>query len=301
MNEKVMSMSEAISKFVKPGYTLFVAGARNGEPTAAVHEIVRQNIEHLTLIGCLIQTACLLIAQGLLDKILTGWMLLDEKQSYATAKAKSINRMPVLEEYSHFGICLTLLAGEMGIPFIPTRAQVGSDMMKYNPNIKKIRCPFTGENIGVVKAITPDVGIIHVQRCDAKGNAQKWGSLGADPQGINASSSVIVTTEKIIDSDIIRREPNLTIIPGFRVGAVVEQPWGGYPGFLSGCYNSDYFDFVLELATKEGLEGYIKDFVFGVHNWDEYLEKRKRVKGKDYFDKLKIQNPILSEPITTGY
>lgn len=298
---KVMTMREAISKFVKSGDILFLSGTQHGEPSAAVHEIVRQGIDHLTLICALVHTSPLLLGAGLLDRNLTGFFVQDEKRSYSVRRARSMNRFPVFEEYSHFGICLALLAGQMGIPFIPTRCQLGSDMMKYNQNIKKVECPFTGERIAAVKAVVPDVGIIHVQRADAEGNAQKWGTLGVDQEGINASKMVIVTTEKIVDSEVIRRDPNLTIIPGFRVSAVVEQPWGSYPTHLAGCYEGDFSGYMREMASKEGFEAYLQNFIYGVSDWNEYLEKRKTVKGEDFFEKLKIRNPVLSEPIVSGY
>ena len=147
----------------------------------------------------------------------------------------------------------------------------------------------------------PDVGIIHVQRADAAGNAQKWGSLGVDREGINASKMVIVTTEKIVDSDVIRRDPNLTIIPGFRVSAVVEQPWGAYPMHLAGCYNGDVTGFAADMRDKEHFEAYLENLIYGVQDWNEYLEKRKTINGKDYFEKLEINKPVISEPIITGY
>ena len=298
---KVMTMKEAISKFVHSGDTLFIAGAQHGEPSAAIHEIIRQRIDHLTVIACLVTTTSFLIGEGLVDKMITGYFHQDEKRSYAIAKAKANNKLPVFEESSHFGIALALHAGQMGIPFIPTKCLVGSDMLKYNENLKSIKCPFTGVNIGAVRAVAPDVGIIHVQRADAEGNAQKWGSLGVDQEGINASKTVIVTTENIVDSDVIRRDPNRTIIPGFRVNAVVEQPWGAYPMHLAGYYDGDMFGFMMEGRGQEGYEAYMERTVYNVSNWDEYIKLRRESKGDEYFENLEIKNPIMSEPITTGY
>jgi glutaconate CoA-transferase subunit A len=233
--------------------------------------------------------------------MITGFFVRDEKRSYALARAGSMSKLPLFEETSHFGVCLALLAGQMGIPFMPARCLAGSDLMRYNSEITMTECPFTGEALGAVRAVVPDVGIIHVQRADADGNAQKWGSLGVDREGINASEKVIVITEKIVDSGVIRKNPNLTIIPGFRVKAVVEQPWGAYPIHLAGCYNGDLWGFMADTRGKENFEAYLEGFVFGVKDWGEYMEKRKAVKGNDYFDKLKIRNPISSEPIITGY
>ncbi|MDP6127682.1 MAG: CoA-transferase [Dehalococcoidales bacterium] len=295
---KVMTMKEAVSENVKSGDILFVGGAGHGSPSAAIHEIVRQRIAHLTVVAILSNTT-LLLGEGLVDKMITGFSVQDEERSYAYAKAKAMDRLPVFEEYSHFGVSLALFAGYMGVTFIPTRCQVGSDMLKYNENIKTIDCPFTGGKIGVVRAVVPDVGIIHVQRSDAEGNAQKWGSVGADQEGINASQKVIVTAEEIVDSDVIRRDPNQTIIPGFRVSAVVEQPWGALPAHLAGCYNADP-GFMAETGRREGYEAYVEKFVYGVSDWDEYLTERKASKGEDYLDKLRMVNPAMSDPIPTG-
>jgi glutaconate CoA-transferase subunit A len=296
---RVMTIKEAVSSFVKPGNTLFLAGMQHGESSVGIHEIIRQKIDHLTLVSCLVTTSLLLIGEGLIDKIVTAYMQQDER-SYANTKAQAMGKKPVYEEYSHFGISMALLAGQMGVPFIPTRSQIGSDMPKYNPNITSTQCPFTGEKVGAVKAIVPDVGIIHVQRCDADGNAQKWGTMGVDIEGINASRNVIVTTEKIVDADVIRRDPNRTIIPCFRVSAVVEQPWGAHPMHLAGHYSGDMWGFYGEVGRPEGYKAYVDNLVYGVSNWDEYLKKRAEMKGADYFKKFKI-HAIKSEPITTGF
>ena len=298
MSSKVMTMKEAISKNVKSGDLLFVGGAQHGSPNAAVHEIVRQRIDHLTLIALLSNTG-ILIGEGLVDTLLTGYYQLDEKRSYGLQRAKANGKMPVVKEYSHFGIAQALYAGYMGVPFMPTKSQIGSDMPKYNDNIKSITCPFTGEKLGVIRAVVPDVGILHVQRCDAEGNAQRWGTLGVDHEGINASKKIIITTEKIVDGDVIRRDPNRTIIPGFRVNAVVEQPFGAYPVHLAGCYNDGPNTFGA-MQDEEAWKKNLKEAVTGVKDWNEYLENLKKLNGTDFLDKLKIKNPAMSEPVITG-
>jgi glutaconate CoA-transferase, subunit A len=184
---------------------------------------------------------------------------------------------------------------------MPTRSLLGSDMAKYNnENIKAIECPFTHTQVGVVRAVTPDVGILHVQRADKDGNAQKWGTLGIDLEGINASKNVIITTEEIVDSDVIRRDPNRTIIPAFRVKAVVEQPFGAYPSHLAGCYN-DGPAALAPMARKEDYEANVQDSVYGVNDWNEYLENLKKKNGQDFLAKLRLKNPFFSEPVASGY
>ena len=297
---KVMTMQEAISRYVKSGNLLFIGGMQHGEPFAAVHEILRQKIDKLTVVSCLTTSTSLLIGEGRVEKILTGYYHQEIKRSLWLSRAKSIGKYPVFQEYSHYGIAAALLAGQMGISYMPVRSMVGSDMLKYNPNIKIIDDPFTGGKIGAVEAIIPDVGILHTQRCDAEGNAQRWGSLGVDAEGINASRTVIITTEKLVDSDVIRRDPNRTIIPGYRVAAVVEQPWGAHPMHLAGCYSGDWPGLLAELGSEDKYANFMKTLVYGINNWDEFLERRREALGEAYFRRLAIET-VPSEPIYTGY
>ncbi len=304
MNSKVMTMKDAIRAYVQPGDTIFLAGMQHGEPVAAIHEIIRQRIKHLTVVPALTLCVGLMIAEGLVDKLIMAFVrdLFEKRESYTITKAKQNNCYPELEEFSHFGLTLALLAGEMGIPFIPTKTHLGSDLEKRNPSLKRIKCPFTGEEMGAVKAINPDVGIIHVQRADALGNAQKWGSLGMDKMGINASKKIIVTTEEIVDSDVIRKDPNRTLVPGVRVNAVVEEPWGAYPIHLTGCYDSDFNSYLGEIEGKgaEAFEKYMREFVYGVENRSELIRKLKALKGNGYFERLRLKDAVLSQPIRTG-
>jgi glutaconate CoA-transferase subunit A len=296
---KVMDMKGAISRYVKSGHTLFLGGMQHGEPSAAVHEIVRQKIGHLKLVSALVTTSNLLIGEGLLDIVYAAFIMQDVKRSYVLQKAQKMGRLPEFIEYTHFTISLALMAGEMGISFLPARCNLGSDLFKYNPNIMVTEDPFTRSKVCAVKAFVPDVGIIHVQRCDAEGNAQRWGSMGIDAEGINASRTVVITTEKIVDTDVIRRDPNRTVIPGFRVSAVVEQPWGAHPMHLAGCYAGDMWGYYGEVGSPQGYENYVRRLVYGVQDWAEYLEERKAMKPEGYFEKLRIET-VASEPVYTG-
>jgi glutaconate CoA-transferase, subunit A len=296
---KVMSMREAVSRYVKSGDVLFLGGAQHGSPNAAVAEIVRQKIDRLAVISILSSTNNL-IGEGLVERLITGYNFLDEKRFYFLQKARAMNKFPTVEEYSHFGISLALYGGYMGVPYIPTISQIGSDMPKYNKNIRTVEDPFSGRKVGAIKAVVPDVGIIHVQRADADGNAQKWGTIGVDLEGINASKKIIVTTERIVDSDIVRRDPNRTIIPGFRVSAVVEQPFGAYPGHLAGCYNDAPMTGGIG-GTPESYEKNLKDSVYGVADWNEYLDNLKKERGADYLEGLRVKQPVFSEPVASGY
>lgn len=304
MSGKVMTMKEAVKAFVKPGDMVFFSGMQHGEPVAAIHEIIRQKIDHLTIVPALTLTVGLLIAEGLVDKLVTAFVrdLFDKRRSYTITKAKKNGTYPKLEEYSHFGLTLALHAGEMGISFLPTKTLLGSDLQKHNPNISTLQCPFTGEITSAVRAINPDVGILHVQRADKDGNAQKWGSLGMDRMGINASKRIIVTTEQIVDSGIIRSDPNRTIVPGARVSAVVEEPWGAYPIHLAGCYDSELQSYLgrIEGGSAESFENYMKEFVYGVKSRAEMIEKIRIKEGDEYFERLRPKNMVFSEPVMMG-
>ena len=297
---KVMTMHDAISKYVKGGDLVFIGGMQHGEPFAAVMEIIRQRIDHLNTVGCLVTSLSLLIGEGRVDKVFTGYYGQDWNRAYWLTRAKAMGRYPEFVEYSHFGIAQALMAGHMGVSFLPIRSQSGSDMLKYNPNIKVIDDPFTGGKIGAVKAIVPDVGILHVQRCDAEGNAQRYGSLGVDAEGINASKTVIITTEKIVSSDVVRRDPNRTIIPGYRVSAVVEQAWGAHPIHLAGHYSGDWPGLLAELGSEDGYDNFMNAYIYGTKDWNEFLELRKSVKGEGYFDRLRVET-IESDPIYSGF
>ena len=275
---------------------------QHGEPYAAEDEIVRQRIGRLTAVVALTHGSGFLIGEGLVDKLVSGYSsALHRKQGYWGTKAKKNGCYPELEEYSHFGLSMALMAGSMEVPYMITRSMGGADFMKHHDNIKMISSPFSGEPVVAVKAIKPDVAIIHVQKADAEGYAQKFGTLGMDRCGTHASSRIIVTTERIVPSEVIRRDPGSTIVPGFLVSAVVEEPWGAYPIHLSGEYNSDAPAFRNEVATEEAYEYFVKEFIYGVSGRKEYLEKWKAAKGSDYFENLRIKNPIWSEPIKTGY
>jgi glutaconate CoA-transferase, subunit A len=287
-----MSLKEAIGSLVRPGDAVFFSGMQHGEPAAAIREIIRQQKGGLTILPCLTTLAGLLVGEGLTDRVYFGYMaeLFEKKFGYPAAKARENRTYPILEEYSHFGFAMALMAGQMGVPYLPTRVLLGSDVERHNRNITRTQCPFTGEMLGAVKAINPDVAIVHVQICDEAGNAQKWGSLGIDRLGINAASVVVVTTERIVPTSVIRENPNRTIIPGFRVRAVVEEPWGAFPVHLAGCYHHDMVDFRNRMKTKESYEEYLQTYVYGVRDQAEFLKMTMAWRGADFFDRLKVNS-----------
>lgn len=295
-------MAAAIRDHVPSGCTIFFGGMQHGEPSAAIHEIVRQRIGRLTVVSALTHTVALLLGEGLLDKLIVAYLFdLYEKENCLTARARRLGAYPALEELSHYGLSLSLLAGQMGVPFLTTRSQLGSSFLQHNPNLSELICPFTGKKLAAVRALNPDVGILHTQQCDAAGAAHRWGSLGLDLPGINACKKIIITTERIVPSEVIRRDPNRTVLPGFRVTAVVEVPWGAYPLHLAGCYNSDLPAFASICRTEPAYQAYVDRFIYGVADRAAMMHLLARDQGPSYLARLRIQHSIESAGVVSGF
>ena len=140
------------------------------------------------------------------------------------------------DEWSHMAMGMRFRAGAMGVPFMPIRSMLAPDVLKQRPEPSEIDCPFTGEKLLLVPALNPDVAFIHVQRCDPYGNAQIDGLQFMDIDLAMAANKVILTTERIVSNDQIRRAPDRTKIPFFAVDAVVELPFGCAPHECYGVY-----------------------------------------------------------------
>jgi glutaconate CoA-transferase subunit A len=162
----------------------------------------------------------------------------------------------VYEEWSHLSFGMRFLAGSMGVPFLPTASLLGSDILGRTP-AQEMRCPFTGELLVAVPACQPDVALIHVHRVDSEGNAQVDGPSYMDLEFARAARTVIVTAEEVVSHETIARRADSTIVPGFLVDAVVEVPFGAYPGECYGLYEAhfEHFDGYVELVNADGADG----------------------------------------------
>ena len=173
-------------------------------------------------------------------------------------------------------IGLRYRAGAMGVPFLPTRAMIGSDVLGQLDNLKEIECPYTGDKILLIPALNPDVALLHVPRCDAYGNAQIDGLQFMDIDIAMAANKVILTTERIITNDQIRRAPDQTKIPFITVDAVVEVPYGSAPHECYGMYepffkHMDDYAAMTKADTEAGVAEYLDRYYYGPASWSEYL------------------------------
>ncbi len=300
--DKTCSLADAIRTHVAPGSFVFFGGMQHGEPSAAIHEIVRQRIGRLKVVSALAHTVALLFGEELIAHLVTAYLIdLYAKESCAATRATRLGAYPQLEEMSHYSLSLALLAGQMGVPFLPTRSQLGSDYLRHNPNLTETRCPFTDAKFTAVRALNPDVGILHTQQCDRTGAAHRWGSLGIDQMGINACRTIIITTEKIVPSEVIHRDPNRTVVPGFRVAAVVEVPFGAYPLHLAGCYHSDLPAFGRMCREEATFQHYVDRYIHGTADHAAMMARLAADQGPTFWERLAIKTPQHSEPVTSGY
>jgi glutaconate CoA-transferase subunit A len=276
---KVVSMKEAVARHVHDGDVVVIEGFTHLICFAAGHEIIRQRRRDLTL--CRLTPDLIydqMIAAGCARKLIFSWAGNPGAGSLHGFRRAVETRTPPLdlEEYSHFGMVARLSAGAARLPFWVLRDYMGTDLPRVNPLIRTVSCPYTGEVLATVPALNPDVTIVHAQRADAEGNTQIWGLIGVQKEAAFASRQVIVVVEELVDQDTIRADPNRTLIPGIIVDAVVVEPWGAHPSYAQGYYDRDNeFYIAWEPVSRDAaaLGRYLEDFVYGVKDRAEYVEK----------------------------
>jgi glutaconate CoA-transferase subunit A len=277
---KMMSMKEAVSKFVKDDDNVYLAGFTHMIPFAAGHEIIRQKRRNLTLSRATPDIIYdQMIAAGCAKKVVfsyAGNPGVGSLRCFRRALEKGQPNKIEIEEYTHFGLSGRLFAGATNMPFLPMRTNLGSDLPPFNPNMKTVKDPFTGDEVSVVPPMKPDVAVVHVQRCDSNGNAHIWGIIGEQKDAAFASKKVIISAEEIVDEAVIRSDPNRTLIPDFVVHAVVHEPWCAHPSYTQGYYDRDNeFYMQWDEITKEhdSTVKYLDEWVFGVQSRAEYMRK----------------------------
>jgi glutaconate CoA-transferase subunit A len=296
---KLIPLSEAISKYVQDGDTVYAAGFTHLIPFAAGHEIIRQHKRDLVLARAtpdLIYDQ--MVAAGCARKVIWSYMGNPGVGSLRIVRTAVERGEVEWEEYSHFGMITRLQAGASGLPFLPMN-QVGvQDLERANPLIKRIPDPYGGKDVIVVPALNPDVAIVHVQRADANGNAHLWGIIGEQKEAAFAANKVILTTEEIVDESVIRSDPNRTMIPGLIVHAVCHVPYSCHPSYAQGYYDRDnefYLKWDQISASEEAVKAWLEEWVYGVRDREEYWEKL----GAEVHERLRVK-PRMSEAINYG-
>lgn len=302
MTDKLITMKQAISRFVSDGDTIVIEGFTHLICFSAGHEIIRQKRRDLTL--CRLTPDLIydqMIGAGCARKLVFSWAgNPGAGPLYALRRAveQSIPRSIELEEYSHAGMVARLTAGAARLPFFPLRNYMGSDLPRVNPNIKTVTCPFTGEELAAVPPLQPDTAIIHAQRADQNGNAQIWGLIGVQKEAAFAARNVIIVAEEIVDENLIRSDPNRTLIPGIIVKAVVHEPFGCHPSYAQGYYDRDNEFYVRWREISKDLSSfnsYLDEWVYGTTDRADYAARMgsslERLRAHEHF----------CEPVNYGY
>ncbi len=265
--DKRVSLAEAAA-LVRDGDTVVAGGCcYSRTPWAMLLELLRAGRRDLTLCRNLMSYESeLFLATGAARKLVASWVGIGLRWGIPKVFREYVERDPqIYEEWSHLSFGMRVMAGSMGMPFLPTASLLGSDLLDRTP-AEHIRCPFTDELLVAVPALVPDVALIHVHRVDAMGNAQVAGPAYMDVEYARGARTVIVTAEEVVPSETIVRHADRTVIPGFVVDAVVEVPFGAYPHECHGRYEADFthFDTYTEMVNTGGVDGvhaYLREYV----------------------------------------
>ncbi len=296
---KLISLQEAVARFVQDGDLVYAAGFTHLIPFAAGHEIIRQRKRNLILARAtpdLIYDQ--MVAAGCARKLIFSYMGNPGVGSLRMVRAAIERGELEWEEYSHFGMISRLQAGAAGLPFMPMRQTGATDLERANPNIRRITDPYSGEEVIVVPALNPDVAIVHVQRADVHGNAHLWGIIGEQKEAAFAARRVILTAEEIVDEEVIRSDPNRTLIPGFIVSAVCHVPYACHPSYAQGYYDRDnafYLQWDKISESPQAVQEWLEEWVYGVRDRQEYWEKL----GPEVHQRLRVP-PRWSQPVNYG-
>jgi glutaconate CoA-transferase, subunit A len=281
VEDKRITLKEAVN-LVSDGSHLFWGGfGFQRPPMAFAHELVRQKKKNLTIYTCgsemdidILSGAKVVSRYELAFYAIEGIGLVPNIQR--RVREGSIE----IEDYSNLAMVMRFLGGALGVPFMPLKSMLGTDMLtKKRFREKKaelMECPFTGEKIVLVPSVRPDFSIVHAQRVDKEGNVQIEGIKGEDVEGARAGKKVIVLAEEIVDTEFIRAQPDQTIIPNIYVTHVVDCPWGSFPMMVYNYYDYDmdhvrtYYD---QCKTEEGWQKYCQDYITSVNSHTEYLQK----------------------------
>ena len=299
---KVAAMREAIAEIVRDGDCVAIEGFTHLISFAAGHEIIRQRKRDLVLARLtpdLIYDQ--MVAAGVARKLVFSW-LGNPGVGGLNAIRRSVESAAVpleLEEYSHFGMVGRYTAGASNMPFFPLRSYFETDLPKVNPLIRPIRSPYGNETVYAVPPLKPDVTIVHAQRSDADGNTQMWGLVGCQKEAAFAAERVIVVVEELVSEDVIRADPNRTIIPGLIVDAVVVEPFGAHPSYVQGSYDRDnrfYLDWDPISRDPAATEAWLDEWVYGLSGRAEYREKL----GPERVARLRPARPAMSGAVDYG-
>ena len=311
MQSKLMKTGEAVARFIKPGMHIGFGGfslCRNAMSVS--HEIIRQGIGNLHVSS--VNPAYgvdILIGAGLVKSVESGCLNMERlglPRNFCRAVESGSLKS---EDFEHLGMTMRYLAGALGISFIPTKAELGSDIVAYQAlEAKKVHigpCPFTGETYAILPACTPDLAVVFATQADEFGNTQIQGTAFGDEFIAKASRQIIVVAEQIVTTEEIRMKPQDTLIPSYRVDALIHEPWGAHPTASPGHYDYDYEalqEYQQAARDAASFQAYIQKYILDVKDFKEYLDKAltpSRMQRLRYDPRLGYSSEI-AEVVTCG-
>src|SRR5215472_3343031 len=307
---KILTMRQAIADFVPDGSSVAL-GLQMEQmiPFAAGHELIRQKKRNLRLIGPISDILFdQLIGAGCVQDVVAAWVgnvMMGSAYNFRRATEEENPGTPGEKlrvfNMTNFTLALALQAGAMGVPFLPTRTAMGSDVPKGNHFFYQLISPFEPkETLLAVRALVPDVAIVHLQRADKNGNAHCWGNFGVMLEGVRAAKKVIVCAEEIVAESVIASDPNRTVIPGFLVTAVVECKLGAHPSPVQGYYKRDdafFQQYHAETRTLADFDQWAKRWIFGIADRAQYVKQL----GESRVADLGVKNHAYAAATDYGY
>ncbi len=277
LTDKLTTVADAVGRLVRDGDYLAIGGfGADRLPVAIVHEVLRQGKKDLAFAGHTATHDFQLLCAGNLTG--RGRTLAKVDAAYIVGlDARRVMESGTVEvcEWSNYALAVRLQAAAMGVPYLPTRTMLGTDTFRKSA-AKVVECPFTGEKLVALPALSPDVAAIHVHEADRFGNCRIRGTTVADLDLARAAKRVIITCERLIPADEIRGDPSQTVIPFFCVDAVCEVPCGSYPGNMPYEYFSDEAHLRQWLEAERDIDtfrGFLDEYVYGVPDFAAYLHK----------------------------
>ena len=275
---EILSLREAVERFVNDGDTLALEGFTHLIPTAASHEIIRQGKKNLTLIRMTPDLVYdLLIGAGCAKKLIFSWggnPGVGSLHRLRDAVEKGWPQPLEISEHSHAAMANAYVAGASNLPFAVLRGYQGSDLVKVNPDIKFIQCPYTGEQLATVPSVRPQVSVIHAQKADRKGNVLIQGILGVQKEAALAARRCIVTVEEIVED--LHAPMNACVLPGWALSAVCVVPGGAHPSYAHGYYERDnrfYQAWDAIARDRETFTAWINEYIRGTEDFEEFQAK----------------------------
>lgn len=278
MTDKRMSVAEAVNRFIPDGCYVASGGfGANRISTAVLHQIVRVGRKNLGVAGHTATHDFQILAAGRCFNRVDAAYIVGLEARGLSPNARRVMESGEVEtcEWTNYALAVRFRAAAEGVSFGIIRSMLGTDTLKYS-GAKVVTCPFTGKKMVAVPALWPDVALIHVHEADIYGNCRIRGISVADLELSRAAKRVIVTCERLISNQTIRENPTATVIPNYLVDAVIEVPFGSYPGNMPYEYYSDEAHLTQWMkAEKDGatLKAFLDEYIYGVATFEEYLER----------------------------